>query len=377
MKLLFLLNEADYFLSHRLPVALAAQQAGYAVHVAAPVNLLAQEKIEACGFTFHPVLISRKGLAPWREAYSLYSIYRLYRKLCPDFVHLLTIKPVLYGSIAARLAGVPAVVAAITGMGYVQTAQGWQACCLRAIVRCLYRAAFGHGNLRVIFQNPDDRSVLLGMKLIQPEQAVLIRGSGVDMAVFHPVPETGGTPLVMLASRLLWDKGVGEFVAAAEHLQAQGLKARFVLVGDSDPGNPAAILVEQLEAWQRAGFVEWWGRRDDMPGVLAQAHVVCLPSYGEGLPKVLIEAAACAKPLVATDAPGCREIVQNGVNGSLVPVKDTAALAKALRRLIENPDLRKEMGLRSRDLAVAEFAVDRVIAETLHVYRNLQIAKSG
>ncbi len=203
-----------------------------------------------------------------------------------------------------------------------------------------------------------------------------MRGSGARTDVFLPSPEPPGSPVVMMAARFLWEKGVGEFVEAARILnsrtlrQAQGAKAiaRFVLVGDTYPDNPGAVSPEQLQSWVDDGVVEWWGWHDDMQEIFPKAHIVCLPSYREGMPLSLAEAAACARPVVTTDAPGCREIVQDGVNGFLVPVRDAAALAEALRKLIEDPGLRREMGRRGRERAETEFSVERIVHETLQVY---------
>ncbi|MFQ5773404.1 MAG: glycosyltransferase family 4 protein [Kiloniellaceae bacterium] len=368
--LLLTINDAGFFLSHRLPIAQAAAAAGYRVHVAA-ARSPAAETIAAHGLVFHPLPLSRRGLGPWREVRTFWSIYRLYRSLAPDLVHQVTVKPVLYGGLAARLAGVPAVVNAVSGLGYVFVDRGWKAGVLRSAIKAAYRIALAQRNGRVIFQNLDDREEFAAQGLVNPDASVLIKGSGVDLARFAPKPEPEGVPLVMLASRMLRDKGVGEFVEAARVLRKKGARARFVLVGDTDAGNPAAIARDRLKAWRREGVVEWWGHREDMPGVLAQAHVVCLPSYREGLPKILIEAAACGRPIVASDVPGCREIARAGDNALSVPIRDAEALARAIERLIADPDLRRRMGARGRSIAEAEFSVARVVRETLAVYNAL------
>jgi glycosyltransferase involved in cell wall biosynthesis len=199
----------------------------------------------------------------------------------------------------------------------------------------------------------------------------LIRGSGVDVEVYRPVPEAEGVPVVLLPSRMLYDKGIDKFIEAATALRAAGVKARFVLAGDVDPGNPMAISSEQLRQWSESGVVEYWGWQNDMLAALAKSHIVCLPSLREGVPKVLMEAAACGRAIVTTNAPGCREIVRNGENGLLVPVRDSQALAQALRLLIENASLRAVMGQRGRDIVVREFSLEQVVKETLGVYRDL------
>ncbi|MDH4225336.1 MAG: glycosyltransferase family 4 protein, partial [Deltaproteobacteria bacterium] len=224
---------------------------------------------------------------------------------------------------------------------------------------------------RTIFQNPDDLKLFVQKRLIHPAQALMIKGSGVDMKAFAPKKEAAGPPLVVLASRMLWDKGVGEFIQAAQRLQKQGIQARFALVGDPDPGNPSSVTADQLKQWAADGIVEWWGRREDMAQVFHQAHIVCLPSYREGLPKVLIEAAACGKPIVASDMPGCREVVWDGQNGLLVPVKNALALADALETLIGDTPLRERMGQAGRAIALEEFPVEKVVALTLALYQGL------
>lgn len=368
--LLFTVNDAGFFLSHRLPIAQAAAAAGYDVQVAtAPGPAVA--RVLAEGFTHHAVPLSRRGLNPFSELRTLAALTALYRRLKPDLIHHVTIKPVLIGSIAARLARSPAVVSAVSGLGYVFITPGWPARVLRAVIRAGYRLALRRPGTRVIFQNPDDRREFLDQKLIDPKAAVLIKGSGVDTVQFDVQPEREGVPLIVLPSRMLWDKGVGEFVKAARSLRAQGIEARFALVGDSDPGNPTAIPETRLRAWQDKGEVEWWGHRGDMPAVLAQAHIVCLPSYREGLPKSLIEAAACGRAIVACDVPGCREIARHNENALLVPPRDPVALAEALRKLIADPQLRQRMGQRGRSMVEAEFSLERVVAETLATYAAL------
>lgn len=370
-KILFVVNDAPFFLSHRLPLALAARAAGHQVHVATPDSPMAAV-IQRHGLQFHPIYLHRSSTRIWRELRSIQSLVTLYRRLQPDLVHHVTIKPVLYGGVAARLTRVPAVVHAVPGLGHVFVQKGLNASLLRAVIRRLYRLGFSHSRLKVIFQNPDDQALLERMRVVRPGDAVLIRGAGVDMECFSPQPEADGPPTVILAARMLWEKGVGEFVDAARLLREQKVEARFVLVGKSDPGNPGAVPVWQLEEWHESGVVEWWGACDDMPRVFAESHVVCLPSYyPEGVPKVLIEAAACGRPIVTTDTPGCREIVRHEENGLLVPARDSTALAAALRRLILSPALRQFLGQRGREIAVTEFALEQVVEETLAVYRTL------
>lgn len=378
-KLLYIVNESYFFMSHRLPIARAARAAGYQVHVAAPEDHVwapegfTVQALSDAGFAFHPIPLSRRGTNPWQEARTLIALWRLIRGLRPELVHLLTIKPLLYGGLAARLLGVPGVVAAVTGLGQVFVSSGATAGLLRGLAVMAYRVATGHPNGRVIVQNAGDMETLARSGAVKPERMVLIRGSGVSLSAFAPSPEPDGPPLVILPARMIWEKGVAEFVAAARLLRARGVEARFALVGDSKASNPRAVPQPTLEKWSREGGVEWWGRRTDMARVFAAAHIVCLPStYGEGVPKVLIEAAACGRPIVACDIPGAREITREGENGLLVPPGDTEALAAALARLIENSDLRRRFGARGRELVEAGFSEDRVVRATLEVYRALE-----
>lgn len=368
--LLIVLNDASFFLSHRLPVAEAAREEGFDVHVATP-PAAAVAGIRDAGFTHHPIPLSRRGMRVWEEARSLTALVSLYRWLSPDVVHHFTVKPVLYGGLAARLARVPAVLHTMTGLGYVFVSRDRVARVLRPFVRAGYRVAFGHPRTRVVFQNPDDLAEFARRRIVRAEQSVLVRGSGIDPDVFTPLPEPVGEPVAVLAGRMLRDKGVAEFVDAARTLQARGVRARFALVGDTDTGNPAAIPRETLDLWVKEGAVEWWGWRGDMLRVFAGCHVVCLPSYGEGVPKVLIEAAACARPLVATDVPGCREIARHGTNGLLVPPRDARALADALEALLTDAALRARMGAAGRTIVLEEFTTAEVADRTLRVYRDL------
>lgn len=370
VRILYLVNNPDFFLSHRLPVALGAVREGFEVHVATPAkgDIAA---ITSRGMIHHPIRMDRSRGLPWREARTLWDILRLYRRLRPALVHQVTIKPVLYGTLAARIARVPAVVNAVSGIGYAFIGTAWRDLVLRTAVSLIYRAALRHPNQRVIFQNEDDRELFVRRRFVRRGDGVMIRGSGADTGFFRPHPEPGDRPKVVLASRMLWDKGVGEFVEAARELKRRGVAADFLLVGDPDPGNPASIPVDRLEAWRAEGAVSWQPFRRDMDAVFRECHVVCLPSYREGLPKVLIEAAAAGKPIVTTDVPGCRDAVLPGETGLLAPPRDAAGLAAALLRLVEDGELRARMGRRAREMAVADFSVERIVDEHLDLYRRL------
>ncbi len=371
-RLLFLVNEALFFTTHRLPVALAAQAAGYEVHVATPFAADPVGVIRGCGFNYHDLPLKRGGRNLFGEVRLMARCFRLLRQIKPDLVHHVAMKPVIFGGLISRLLGVGAVVHAITGMGFLFIRDDWQARLLRTLIKPLYRYALGHPNGRVIFQNPDDLQMFLGQDLVRPDITVMIKGCGVDMAIFSPVDPpsepTRDQLVVMFPARILGDKGVHEFVHAARTLKAAGANARFVLVGRRDPANPTDVPEATIRAWEAEGLVEWWGFRTDMPAVLLQAHVICMPSYREGLPRGLIEAAACGLPIVSADVPGCREVVRHGETGFLVPVRDGAATAEAIGKLLEDPALRRSMGQAARQMALDEFTVEAFVADTLATY---------
>ena len=375
-RLLFVVNDTAIFASHRLPVAVAAHRAGYEVHLAA-LDWGALEVLREHDIGFHPLHVDRTGLNPIADLRTMLDLVRIVRKVRPTLMHTVTIKPVLYGGIVARLLGVPSLVSAVTGLGQVFTDQKSMPRPIRTLVQALYRLALGHPNSCTIFQNPDDRAFMVGAKLVSIDRTALIRGSGVDMTCFAPRPEPPRPAVVILPARLLWDKGIGEFVEAARILRAAGLDARLALVGEPPPHNRDSVPRETIEGWVREGLVEWWGQQSDMPAVYARCHVVCLPSYyGEGVPRALIEAAACGRPIVTADTPGCREVVRDGVNGFLVPPRAAKPLADALRELLLDASRCEAMGRRGRDLAVAEFSVEHVVEATLRVYAGLEAQPS-
>ena len=397
-RLLYLVNIPRFFLTHRLPLALAARDAGYDVHVAtSQFDRDKVARIRATGLAHHALPLQQHGTAPLNELRALRSILALYRELRPDLAHHITVKALLYGGLAARLSDVPALVNTVSGLGYVFSTDDLRARSLRGAVSLGYRLLLRHPNTCTIFQNPDDRDHFVQRALVDAGQTCVIRGSGVDVTCFCPQPEPTGTPRVLFVGRLLWQKGLAEFVAAARLLRAEGLDARFAIAGYGEAGNPDSVPPETLAAWQREGIIDYLGQRDDMPQVYADAHIVCLPSWREGVPRALIEAAACGRALVAplvacSDVPGlahggagcdvafrvrragngrCREIVQQEVNGLLVPARAPEPLAAALRRLLQDAALRQRMGAAGRELVLREFSLERVNAATLALYAQL------
>jgi len=370
-RLLFVDCNVSEFLQHRIVFAHMLREAGFDVHAALPREP-GVKAISLQGIVGHPFHLQRKSTRLADEMRSFMSMLRLYRRLRPTLVHHIGLKPALYGGIAARILSVPAAVNTLTGLGYLFTRDTLAVRGLRLAVARGLRFSFGHRNQCLILQNPDDRDRLIASRVVLGNRAVVIKGSGVDLSLFIPKPEPVGPPVVLMGSRLLWEKGVGEFVAAARAIRGRGISARFVLAGEPDSGHPDAVPVAALEHWRDVGDLEWVGWRHDMPVLISQSHIVCLPShYGEGIPRVLLEAAASGRPIVTTDSVGCREVVRHGQNGLLVPVGDRDALTGAIMQLIENATLRAAMGSRGRQMAALEFSLEQVMDATLAVYDSL------
>lgn len=343
-KILFFVNVDWFFLSHRLPIALAAIEQGYEVHIATSITDK-QEELTSHGLVVHPLPIGRSKTNLIGEVRTFISIIKVLRKVKPDVLHTVTIKPVLYGGFAARLTGIKNCVAAISGLGFIFTTRGWKARFRRLFVTSAYRLALKHKNLKVIFQNPNDRDTLIKAANLRSNQIVMIPGSGVDLSRYIATPPIAGVPVVIMAARLLRDKGVYEYIEAAKLLKQKGVSVKFQLAGKPDPDNPLSITEEEFSSWKSDGMVEMLGHRSDMPNLLSNAHIFVLPSfYGEGLSKALIEAAASGRPVVTTDIPGCRDAIIPDVTGLLIPPKDAQALAEAIEKLVLDAGLRQKWG---------------------------------
>lgn len=371
-KILFVVTEDWYFCSHRLPLAVALKEKGHRVAVA--TRLKDHRKlIEASGIRAIALKrMKRSSLNPFREMGAFIELLSILRREKPDLVHLVALKPAIYGSLAAMLARVPSRVNALGGLGFAFSTRRMLGRILRPLLLATFRFIFNDSRSRLILQNSDDLMLVTKRAQVDQRNVRLIRGAGVDLDKYAVLDMPVGVPVVMLASRMLRDKGVGEFVQAAAALKARGLPARFVLVGDPDDENPSSVTRKQLQDWHASGVVEWWGYRNDMPAVLSRASVVCLPSYyGEGIPKVLIEAMACGRPIVTTDMPGCRDLVRNGTNGFLVTPRDAAELAERFDALVADPPRCTSMGLEGRRLAETEYSLTRVTQETMAVYEEL------
>jgi glycosyltransferase involved in cell wall biosynthesis len=366
-RILFVVNLDRAFLSHRLALGLGAQVAGADVWVAAPDTGRSME-IRQHGLHFVPLKISRNRGRLLGELVTVLSLARLYHRLKPDLVHHVTIKPVLYGSIISRVRRIRTV-NAIPGFGHLYGSE--ESKVLRMAVEWIYRIALRNPRSYTIFQNEEDRNDFTGRGLAPESRAILIRGAGVDCDVFRPASAPPGELIVLFASRMLREKGVEDFVAAARSLRPSYPEVRFVLVGDED-NSPSSVTADQLRGWQEEGVVEWWGYTSPMEDVLHQASIVVLPTfYREGLPKILLEAAACGLPMISTDIPGCRDIVRDGVTGLLVAPHDHQGLIAAIRALLDDGESRRLLGRQARALVVEQFSVEQIGHETLAVYRAL------
>ena len=364
-------NTAWYLYNFRLPLARALRDRGLEPLFVAPPDQYV-DSLRAEGFRFEPLRLGRASTNPFSELLTLVRLTRLYRRERPVVVHHFTIKCVLYGSLAAIISRTAIVINAITGLGHVFVSQRFKARVLRPVVKRLYRVVLSARQVHVIFQNNDDREAFAKLGLTNPARCYLIRGSGVDAQRFSPSGVTSPEPQrVLLVGRLLAEKGIREFVDAARALRARGSTAIFEVAGELDAGNPSSVSREQLAAWKSEGVVNFKGHVDDIEPLLATATLVTLPSYREGVPRSLLEAAAMGKPLVATDVPGCREIVEDGVNGLLVPPRDARALGDAIERLLMNPGLSTRMGIASRQKVLDAFDEKTVITATLRVYAEL------
>jgi glycosyltransferase involved in cell wall biosynthesis len=369
-KILFFVNVDWFFISHRLPIAIDAAAKGYEVHVATTVTNQAKQIIDH-GFILHDINISRGKTNPFFVIKNLFDIIFLFKKIKPNIVHLVTIKPILLGGIAARLTNVQGVVAAISGLGYIFINQGFIASIRRFLIKLLYRLSLRHKNIMIICQNQNDLQEIKSLSKLTDSSFTIIEGSGVSLEKFKYFPDTSVIPNVMMASRLLIDKGVVEFYEAAAILKQIKLQANFVLVGETDPDNPASIPDDLIEKWKNENIVEFWGHRSDMQNHLPKASIVVLPSYREGFPKVLIEAAACGRPVITTDVPGCRDAIYNTKTGILVPPRNAKALADAIKKLILDNPTRQMMGTKARQMSEVRFDEKMVITKHLHIYKQL------
>ncbi len=379
--LLIVVIDAPFFVTHRLPIAIAAKQEGYEVHVAAPIDhtsprgdAAAQKTIEDQGITFHTIPLKRSSLNPFKELRVVLAIRRLINTLRPQVLHCVGTKPVVYGGLLTRLFGGPIPVFAVTGLGTVFMQRGQRHDLRQRLMRAGFLNAFRTRGCQIIFQNPEDEEVFFDSGVLKEGRYHMVGGVGVNLDRFHPSLRSDRSTdaealTIMLAARLIEAKGVRLFAEAARRLKQMHPSTRFILLGHSDPESPTDIGQSEIETWQKDGVVEWWGHVDDMPSAMAKADIFCLPShYREGVPKVLLEAAAMGLPIVSTDMPGCRDVVDDGETGLLVPPRDQGALTKALERLVTDQDFRTEAGKAGRAKAEREFSEAEFVRKSLEIY---------
>lgn len=369
-RVLYVVNVGWFFLSHRLALARAAMNRGYEVHVACGIDAgWERSQIAASGVVLHELSIKRSSGSlsnAWKVIRELRTIVR---RVQPQVVHLVALKVILLGGLVTPRVPRRKLVAAFSGLGHLFTDDGWKARILRRLILPGFRLALRGETCRALFQNADDRAVFTDRGIVPMRRTVLIPGVGVDLVAYSPAPETeGSVPLVVLPARVLKEKGVLEFARAARLLCEAGVAADYAIAGEPDAENPSSLSEADVADLERTYGVRALGFVQDMPGLLARCAIVCLPSYREGMPKALAEAAAAGRPLVATDVPGCREAVVDGENGFLVPARDGAALAEALGKLLRSASLRRQMGVASRQLAEERFDEADLIARTLALY---------
>jgi glycosyltransferase involved in cell wall biosynthesis len=373
MKVLLFANTDWYLYNFRLSLARALREAGAEVVLISPDGPYGS-RLEAAGFRWLAQPMLRRSLNPFRELIFLFHLFRLYQHEQPDVVHHFTIKCVVYGSLAARLVGIHRRINAVAGMGYVFASNALRASLLRPFVRALLKLSLGGKQSRLILQNSGDCMAFVQSGLVTPGRLRLIQGSGINTDRFKPAVlprQDVGVFRVLFAARLLWDKGIREYVEAAVQFKSLGFPVEFLLAGAPDTGNPASVPDDVVQSWQAAGLIRVLGHVEDMVSCLHQADLAVLPSYREGIPKSLLEAAACGLPIVTTDAPGCRDAIEDGVTGLLVPCRDVAALATAIRFMFEHPVERAQMGAAGRERVLRQFDEKIVLGRTLDVYREL------
>lgn len=366
--LVYLVTEDWYFLSHRLPMAVAAQRAGYDVHIVTQVEKGAAD-IEALGFRLHAMVWRRGSVNPVGFISNILSVRRLYRDIDPDLVHHVGLQPTIVGSLAAT--GLRCLrLNALAGLGYAFTSATIKARLVRPILRTLLQWVLGHSRAAVLVQNPDDRAAVQSLG-IAPEKIFVIPGSGVETDRLTSLPEPAGTVTAAFVGRLLDDKGIRTLVEAHDILARRGQSVGLLIAGDPDPANPASIPQQEIATWGRRPGLKLLGHAPDIRSVWRAAHIAVLPSRREGLPKSLLEAAACGRPIVATDVPGCREIARPNVNALLVPPDDAEALADAIARLADDAQLRARFGAAGRRLVEDEFSAAKIGEEVVALYNRL------
>ena len=372
IKLVILINNLSFFCSHRLPIAEAAQNGSFQVVIGyGELGGADPKTLKEKGFNLSHVPMQRGSMNIFNNLKTFFYIWRFFKREKPDIAHLITIKPYLYGGIIARLLGIKSLVSAVSGLGTLFIHKNLKYKFIKFLIYPFYRTAFNHLNQIVIFQNKDDADELLNWGVLSSDKIRILRGSGVNLDKFRDLDEVAGVPVICFVGRLLVEKGVYEFVKSAKLLKNKGVNARFLLAGDIDAHNPSGLKLSDLNEIKKDGSVEIIGYQEDIPMLYSKSHIICLPSYREGLPKALIEAAAANRAVVTTDVPGCRDAIIPDETGLLVPVKDSEALANAIQDLIENSKKRENMGKAGRKLAERDFSIENIVDAHLKIYDDL------
>ena len=369
-RLLFVVTEDWYFVSHRLYMATVAVKAGYKVALLSKTSKY-QELIEESGIEVINWSLNRRSRNLISEFKAFREISAVIDRFKPDIVHSVALKPILYSALQLKRKGAYANIYALGGLGFIFSSSKVKAQILRFLLVVILRWVLAGERVRVILQNPDDFNLLLRLKVITNDKTRLIPGVGVDTILFSPSPKLHDKPIVLLPARILWDKGIADFVEIANRMKSYEVNVRFVLVGDPDPHNPESVSILQLEEWIKKGVIEWWGHKEEMQNIYQQATIVCLPSYREGLPKSLLEAASCALPIVTYDVPGCREVVIDGINGFLIPLKDENSLLNAIKKLLDDASLCDKFGQAGRELVIRKFSQQKIASETKKIWEEV------
>ncbi len=372
-KILFITNSVSNVLTHRAGLISYLVSQHYEVHVALPFcNSVEREKLIHCGISVHYLPLTRRGINPWTEVKTLVCIAKLVSKLKPDILHMVALKAISYGNLIGKFVRIKSKVNLFTGLGFVFIQDRFVVLFLRKLIIYFLRISMHNSKNSIsIVQNDDDARVLIKEKIIKSDELRVIRGSGIDPNYFSYSPESDGSKFIIFAGRFLWDKGIEEFVSAAKLLRDRFPAVSFVLVGDVDFGNAASVSKKQLDEWVSQGSVQHWSWSEDMRSVFSKSHIVCLPSYREGLPKVLLEAAASGRAIITTDAPGCRDVLVHQKTGIMVRSKSVNELAGAIAFLIEEDQLRVQMGSLGREYVVQRFSSEKIIEQTMSVYNEL------
>jgi glycosyltransferase involved in cell wall biosynthesis len=369
-KILFIVSEDWYFVSHRLHIAIAAMQNGYSVALLSQVSIH-KELLESYGIKVFNWPLDRSSRNPLKELLSIYHAISIIRAFKPNLIHSVAIKPVVYSLLSKVFYRADGHILALAGLGFVFRSNSSLSKILRVFLIPIFKLLFLGDKIRLVLQNNDDKNLILNLRIIDSNKIRLIRGSGVNTSDFFPNHDHHEIPLVILPARMLWDKGVQDFVNCAKKFTKKDTNVRFALVGEPDLHNPESVSIMQLKHWVELGIVEWWAKKNNMLEVYHMADIVLFPSYHEGLPKALLEAASSEIPIVSYDVSGCKEIVKNNVNGFLIPFKDEDALYLSILTLLDDSKLRFDMGKKGREIVINNFTESKVSSETMKVWEEV------